>query len=795
MCKAELCPCIVQSLLWGLLIVSADSSSVVLITFLSAKEEGNSISGAHLAMPGSLQSLRKEKSRNAARSRRGKENFEFFELAKMLPLPGAITSQLDKASVIRLSISYLRMRDFCRQGEPSWSPVLEGGPHNKAVGRTPMSLATDLFEHHLGGHLLQSLDGFAFVVSHEGRFLYISETVSIYLGLSQVELTGSSVFDYIHPADHVEMAERLGMRSYRGRGVSQATNENTSSSASTSSLAETPEPEEDSAYRSFFIRMKSTLTKRGLHIKSSGYKVIHVTGRIRSRPTHSPAPSVQRELGLVALAHTLPPSTLTEVRMESHMFVFRVNMDLQVIYCENRIKEYMDLSPEELIGQNCYHFIHVEDVDSIRHSHEDLLVKGQVVTGYYRWLQRRGGFLWIQSCATISFNHKSPQDRNIIWVNYVLSRPELLDIPLDLQQLGDSPGLSRKPQTTDDWPQEDKGKDTTPLQNLDSGNASKIRAVSSRGSQSEEMRKRSRRCVSVEGPLETRAKGNHSPLSSELESESESEREAEPLSKHIKVEERRLESGGSEAEEEEEEEAAGRIPNGCAVIQHRKFPSTSSYSEHEIKTELTGSDVATSEIWGLHSLPCTPLDTEPETGQSHGNGPRICIPDSVLTPPGEDAPPKALFTPSVEAVSPPLSASPLSREERLFPAPSMPDFELLQRLGFGGGVRGLGGISRVVLPLPRSMGGPTPHSLYAPSTIRYAPAELHLPQAGARHQRLSMQSPDLQADPKPPPLFPPPQRLSGLPPFSGFTALDTPFSALSFSINGLRGPSTDKDEN
>lgn len=27
--------------------------------------------------------------------------------------------------------------------------------------------------------------------------------------------------------------------------------------------------------RSFFIRMKSTLTKRGVHIKSSGYKVSH----------------------------------------------------------------------------------------------------------------------------------------------------------------------------------------------------------------------------------------------------------------------------------------------------------------------------------------------------------------------------------------------------------------------------------------------------------------------------------------------------------------------------------------
>lgn len=33
----------------------------------------------------------------------------------------------------------------------------------------------------------QSLDGFAFILANDGRFLYISETVSIYLGLSQVK--------------------------------------------------------------------------------------------------------------------------------------------------------------------------------------------------------------------------------------------------------------------------------------------------------------------------------------------------------------------------------------------------------------------------------------------------------------------------------------------------------------------------------------------------------------------------------------------------------------------------------
>ena len=38
----------------------------------------------------------KDKSKNAARNRREKENGEFFELGRLLPLPAAITSQLDK---------------------------------------------------------------------------------------------------------------------------------------------------------------------------------------------------------------------------------------------------------------------------------------------------------------------------------------------------------------------------------------------------------------------------------------------------------------------------------------------------------------------------------------------------------------------------------------------------------------------------------------------------------------------------------------------------------------------------
>lgn len=59
----------------------------------------------------------KEKSKNAARSRREKENTEFLELAKLLPLPSTITSQLDKASIIRLTTSYLKMRQIFPDGK------------------------------------------------------------------------------------------------------------------------------------------------------------------------------------------------------------------------------------------------------------------------------------------------------------------------------------------------------------------------------------------------------------------------------------------------------------------------------------------------------------------------------------------------------------------------------------------------------------------------------------------------------------------------------------------------------
>ena len=61
--------------------------------------------------------------------------------------------------------------------------------------------------------MLQTLDGFIFVLASDGKIMYISETASVHLGLSQVELTGNSIYEYIHPLDHEEMLSLLNVHS------------------------------------------------------------------------------------------------------------------------------------------------------------------------------------------------------------------------------------------------------------------------------------------------------------------------------------------------------------------------------------------------------------------------------------------------------------------------------------------------------------------------------------------------------------------------------------------------------
>ncbi|KAK5858947.1 hypothetical protein PBY51_003051 [Eleginops maclovinus] len=345
----------------------------------------------------------KEKCKNAAKTRREKENGEFYELAKLLPLPAAITSQLDKASIIRLTSSYLKMRAVFPDGlGDGW-------------GQTSRFSPLDSMAKELGSHLLQTLDGFVFVVASDGKIMYISETASVHLGLSQVELTGNSIFEYIHPSDHDEMTAVLGLCQPPHHHFS-------------------PEYELE---RSFFLRMKCVLAKRNAGLTCGGYKVIHCSGYLKVRQYMMDMAlyeSSYQTVGLVAVGHSLPPSGITEIKLHSNMFMFRASLDLKLIFLDTRVAELTGYEPQDLIEKTLYHHIHACDVFHLRYAHHILLVKGQVTTKYYRMLSKHGGWVWVQSYATIVHNSRSSRPHCIVSVNYVLTEIEGKELQLSEDQ-------------------------------------------------------------------------------------------------------------------------------------------------------------------------------------------------------------------------------------------------------------------------------------------------------------------------------------------------------------------------
>ncbi|OQV19375.1 Single-minded-like protein 1 [Hypsibius exemplaris] len=351
----------------------------------------------------------KEKSKNAARTRREKENAEFIELGKLLPLPSAATTQLDKASIIRLATSYLKMRTVFPEGlGEAWG---SNNPHHDRYSFNQNSFAKDL-----GIHLQQSMDGFLFVVAPDGKIMYISEAVSVHLGPSNVEMTGNSIYEYIHPADHDEMTGILNVHQ----------------------TVYSPGFQEFEVEKAFFLRMKCVLAKRSAGLTAGGYKTIHCSGYLKIKHFTMDVPPFDQgcyqNVGLVAVGHSLPSSAITEIKMHSTMFMFRASLDMKLIFVDARVSALTGYEPQDLIEKSLYHFVHANDLTTLRHGHCQLLTKGQVTSKYYRFLTKDGGWVWMQSYSTIVHNSRSSRPHCIVSLNHVLSEMEAKGCILNIDQ-------------------------------------------------------------------------------------------------------------------------------------------------------------------------------------------------------------------------------------------------------------------------------------------------------------------------------------------------------------------------
>uniref|UniRef100_A0A671N8A9 Hypoxia-inducible factor 1-alpha-like n=1 Tax=Sinocyclocheilus anshuiensis TaxID=1608454 RepID=A0A671N8A9_9TELE len=340
---------------------------------------------------------RKVRSRDAARCRRSQETEVFYELAHSLPLPRRIASHLDKAAIMRVTLSYLRMNRLIQSG----------------LTKTP----TEETENPTDAFYQQALAGFILVMTEEGDMVFLSESVSKYIGITQLELLGQNVYEFVHPCDQEELRDILATRP----GVSK-------------------KKTEKSTEHNFFLRMKSTLTHTGrtVNIKSASWKVLHCTGHMQTFSGDSEnAPPAGSFLTL--LCEPIPHPSSVEFPLDSNTFLTRHNMDLSFTQCDGRVTELIGYQPDDLIGRSAYEFYHALDFDHVTRSLHILFSKGQVCTSHYRFLAKNGGFVWTETQATVLYNSRTSQPEAVVCLNFILSGVEEADVVFSLEQTCEKP--------------------------------------------------------------------------------------------------------------------------------------------------------------------------------------------------------------------------------------------------------------------------------------------------------------------------------------------------------------------
>ena len=100
-------------------------------------------------------------------------------------------------------------------------------------------------------------------------------------------------------------------------------------------------------------------------------------------------------VGFVAVAHSLPPSSITEVKMHSSVFMFRASLDLKLIFLDQHVSLLTGYEPQDLIEKTLYQYVHAEDMMSLRTVH---LTCKKYVKVFFQIFIVDIGIIWINGC-------------------------------------------------------------------------------------------------------------------------------------------------------------------------------------------------------------------------------------------------------------------------------------------------------------------------------------------------------------------------------------------------------------
>ncbi|XP_038605226.1 aryl hydrocarbon receptor-like [Tachyglossus aculeatus] len=352
---------------------------------------------------------------NPSKRHRDRLNQELNKLTSLLPFPEDVRARLDKLSILRLIVGYLKVKGYFTATVKNKNP--DGTTDQPATvggnGQSAPQVNKEIFSE--GDLLLQALNGFIVAVTADGYIFYVSPTVQDYLGFHQSDIIYQSVFELIHTDDRAmfqcQLHWSLNPPSY---GESEQEpgalprNENLVNSSATTYDPQHLPPENSSFLeRSFICRFRCLLDN------SSGFLALNFSGRLKflhgQNKRAEDGSLVPPQLALFAIATPLQPLSILELRTKTFIFQTKHKLDFTPTACDSRGKVVLGYTETELCMRGSgYQFIHAADMMYCAENHVRMIKTGESGMTVFRLLTKKTGWVWVQANARLVYKGGQP---------------------------------------------------------------------------------------------------------------------------------------------------------------------------------------------------------------------------------------------------------------------------------------------------------------------------------------------------------------------------------------------------
>ncbi|XP_067844037.1 aryl hydrocarbon receptor-like [Heptranchias perlo] len=346
---------------------------------------------------------------NPSKRHRDRLNSELDRLAGLLPFAEDVTSSLDKLSILRLSVSYLRSKTFFGVAlkNHSCNKIADGnGNHGN---RKVSGLADGVLPE--GELLLQALNGFVLVITADGLIFYVSHTIQDYLGFHQTDVMHQSVFEMIHIEDQQEFRRNLHW-ALNPPTVTEA--EKTLPGEKGTSSAVIPySPDQLPPENTSFLERNFVCRFRCLLDNSSGFLALNFQGRLRflhgqNKKAEDGVP-IPPQLALFAVATPLQPPSILEIRTKNMIFRTKHKLDFTPLACDAKGKIVLGYTEAELRARGTgYQFIHAADMLHCAENHVRMIKTGESGLTVFRLLTKDNQWAWVQANARLVYKNGKP---------------------------------------------------------------------------------------------------------------------------------------------------------------------------------------------------------------------------------------------------------------------------------------------------------------------------------------------------------------------------------------------------